>query len=372
MKLAIVHDYLTQKGGAERVVLAMCEAFPDAPVFTSIYSPAATFSEFKQRKVNVTYLQGAYRFLRNYRLLLPFYPAAFQSIDLENFDVILSSSSAFASCIKKSKGAVHICYCHNPARFIWMKEAYLKEERLSILKRMYLAVFLPGLKQHDLNAARNVNCFIANSSTVQDRIKKAYGRNSDIIHPPVDCAKFSISDKNGGYYLIVSRLMAHKRIDMAIKVFNALSLKLKIVGSGPQFPVLKNMSSGNISFLGSVGEKELVRLYSQCAALIYPQEEDFGIAPLEANASGRPVIAFAKGGVLETMEPCDEMHPDGTAVFFYRQTPEDLAEAVKKFSRLKFNPQRLRDNALLFDKSVFISKLKAKINEMIKSKGKII
>ena len=368
IKLAIVHDYLTQKGGAERTVVAMCEAFPDAPVFTSIYSPRKTLKDFKGRKINVTYLQNLYKVLQNHRILLPLYAKAFESIDLSGFDVILSSSSAFANGVKKPEGAVHISFCYNPARFIWMKDAYLAEENFAFFKAIYLRSALTRLKQWDLNAVRNIDYFIAISSTVKDRIKEFYGRDSSVIYPPVDCSSFGISDKTEDYYLIVSRLIGHKRVDIAIRAFNALGLKLKIVGTGPQYPVLKRMASKNIDFIGGVGEKELGQLYSRCTALIFPQEEDFGIVPLEANASGRPVIAFAKGGALETMKPCVSTGDGGTAVFFHSQTPEDLMAAVKRSADLRFDPGRLRENALSFDKSVFISSIKNKVQELY-SKG---
>jgi len=370
IKLAIVHDYLTQKGGAERTVVAMCEAFPEAPVFTSIYSPKGTLKDFKGRKINVTYLQSLYKVFRNHRALLPFYPRAFKSIDLSGFDVVLSSSSAFANGVKKPEGATHISFCYNPARFIWMKDAYLAEENLAFLKAMYLKLALTKLKQWDLNAAKNIDYFIAISSTVKDRIKEFYGRDSSVIYPPVDCNNFSISERIEDYYLIVSRLIGHKRVDIAIRAFNALGLKLKIVGRGPQYPVLKRMASKNIEFIGGVGEKELGQLYSRCTALIFPQEEDFGIVPLEANASGRPVIAFAKGGALETMKPCSNAGDGGTAVFFHNQKPEDLMAAVKKSADLKFDPKKLRENALSFDKSVFISNIKNKVQELYSKRTK--
>lgn len=359
-KIAIVHDYLTQKGGAEKTVLAMCEAFPSAPVFTSVYSLKKTLSEFGGKDIRVSHLQGWYLLARNHRLFLPFYQAVFTGMDLKGFDVILSSSSSFAKGVKKPKGAIHICYCHNPARFIWMKDAYLKDERLYHLKRLYLALFFKRLKRWDLETVKDVDYFIANSFTVRERIKRFYSREAEVIYPPVDCAKFTVSEKNDNYYLVVSRLLGHKRIDIAIKAFNKLGLRLKIVGTGPHYSTLKNISSGNIEFTGTVEEEVLAALYNRCVALIYPQEEDFGIAPLEANASGKPVIAFAKGGILETMR--------SSAVFFYNQTPDDIVEAVKKLNSFRFAPAKLRENALRFDKTVFISNLKRKVEEICRHK----
>jgi glycosyltransferase involved in cell wall biosynthesis len=259
--------------------------------------------------------------------------------------------------VTKPKNAVHVCYCYNPTRFIWTKEAYLSEERLAFFKNLYLGLFLKKMRALDLKAAKDADHIIGISFTVKERIKRIYGRDADVIYCPVECGRFSPSRGDDGYFLIVSRLLGHKRIDVAIRAFNTLGLKLKVVGSGPQYAVLKKMAKGNIEFIGSVERDEVAKLYSRCRALVYPQEEDFGIAPLEANASGKPVIAFAKGGVLETMN-------HNTALFFHEQTPESLAEAVKRMDIFKFNPERLRANAMLFDKSVFISRLRAKIDQL--------
>jgi len=367
-KIAIVHDYITQIGGAERIVLDICEAFPDAPLFTSIYSPKETYEAFTKKDIRVTYLQGLYGLFRNHRVLLPFYPSAFKAIDLSGFDVILSSSSAFAKGVRKPKGSIHISYCYNPARFIWMKDIYLGQEKSVFLKKMYLNMFLNKLKRWDVESAKNVDYFISISSVVKERIKKIYGRESAVIYPPVDCEKFVASGKNDGYYLIVSRLAWYKRIDIAIKAFNALGLKLKIVGTGPQYSVLKKMASRNIDFVGAIEGEALKEVYGNCIAFIFPQEEDFGLTPLEANASGKPVVAFAKGGALETLKPYDEKTQSGTAIFFYNQTPEDLITAVRKLNEAKFDPQRLRENALRFDKSVFISNMKNEVEKLSRTR----
>lgn len=364
MKVAIVCDFLTQVGGAERTVLAMCDAFPEAPVFTSIYSPDKTIEGFKNRDIKVSDLQVPYRLFKSHRVFLPFYPKAFEDIDLKGFDLILSSSSAFAHGVRKPAGALHVSYCHNPARFLWMKDAYLAEERSAFLKDLYIRLFLDSLQRWDLNAAKNVDHFICNSHTVRGRIKNIYKRDADVIHPPIDCGKFGIAEGSKDYYLVVSRLLAHKRINVTIQAFNLLGVPLKIVGAGPHYPTLKAMASKNIEFVGVASDTELAQLYSRCKALICPQEEEFGIAPVEANASGRPVVAFARGGILETMKSADAEGEAGTAVFFHRQTAADVVNAVEKLQGLRFDPQRLRENALRFDKPVFIAKIRKRIEEL--------
>jgi len=366
MKVAIVHDYLTQRGGAEKAALALSETFWSAPIFTSVYSPSETLKEFALRDVRVTFLNAWYHLLRNHRLLLPLYPRAFNGIALEGFDVIIASSSAFAHHVRKPPGALLVCYCHNPARFLWMRDIYLAQERMSTAKRLYLGFFYDSLKRRDLRAVDSVDLFIANSATVKERIHRYYQREASVVYPPVDCGAFNVSRRNDGYFLIVSRLLAHKRIDIAIRAFGGLGMKLKIVGTGPHYSALKGMSRPNVEFVGGVGDAELKGIYAGCAALIYPQSEDFGIAPLEANASGKPVIAFGEGGALETMVPYNASTRDGTALFFYRQTPEDLAAAVQRFEGCVFDPQRLRENALRFDKPIFITAMRTTIEGLLR------
>jgi len=356
-KIAIVHDYLTQFGGAERTLEAICEAFPDAPVYTSIYSPDETFPSFKKRNIHTSFLQKVYRILHSHRILLPLYPTAFENFNLNNFDVILSSSSSFAKGIKKPPNSLHILYCYNPTRFIWMKDTYIREEGRGLLKGLYLRIFLNYIKNWDLRAINTVDRIIAISNVVRERIKYFYSRESFVIYPPVDCKRFEIGLKDDGYFLVVSRLLAHKRIDIAVRAFTRLGIKLKIVGTGPQYPILKRLAGKNIEFCGAVQDRELTELYSRCVTLVYPQEEDFGIAPLEANASGKPVVAFKKGGVLETMK-------DGiTALFFSEQNPDSLIDAIRKFEHISFNYSNLRQNAMRFDKSVFIEKIKKVVTE---------
>jgi glycosyltransferase involved in cell wall biosynthesis len=361
-KIAVVHDYLTQKGGAERVVIAIMKTFPNADLFTSVYEPEGTFPFFKEIKINTTFLQKIYLPSLGHRTYLPLYPLAFKNLDLKGYDLIISSSSAFAKCIKKN-GSIHIAYVHTPPRFIYFKEQYLENERFSFMKKIYLHTFLNYLKNEDIKGIRSADFIIVNCRNTQERIKRIYGRDSVIIYPPIEVENFRMAKKTEDFYLIVSRLLPHKKIDVAISAFNKLRKKLLIVGSGPAYKQLKRISSSSIEFCGSVDDETLKKLYSTSSALIFPQEEDFGIVPLECMASGRPVIAFGKGGVLETVIP------DETGIFFYEQTPDAIIEAVKKFEKMHFEPEKIREHARRFDLKVFQQKMINVIEEFFKPYG---
>jgi glycosyltransferase involved in cell wall biosynthesis len=279
------------------------------------------------------------------------YPIAFERFDLAEYDVILSSSSAYAKGIKVRSGQVHLCYCYTPARFIWRYEDYVSRENIAPFFKQFLPFLLEPLKQWDLYNNRAVDYFIAISTAVAGRIKRIYGRESVIIYPPVETAYFRPSAADGDYYLIVSRLNAYKRIDLAVAAFNELDLPLKIVGDGPARQQLERQARPNIEFLGRRSDEDVKRLLSECRALIFPGEEDFGIVPLEAMASGRPVIAFRAGGAVETII-------DGeTGLFFDDPSPRSLESAVDRFKFTVFNKDKLRQQALKFDKKVFQDKI---------------
>ena len=360
MKIAIVHDYLNQYGGAERVVEAMHEAFPDAPIYTSIYLPDKMPSSFKSMNIHTSFMQHLPFLQKHFKKYLMLYPFAFESFDLSSFDVVLSSSSAFAKGIKKGPKTCHFCYCYSPMRFVWRYEDYIEKEDISNTARLVLPFALRWLKSWDLKTNKRVDHFITLSDYIAKRIKRFYNVESEVIYAPVNVNEFYPSDKVSDYFLIVSRLNAYKKIDIAIKAFNKLDLPLKIIGEGPHKKQLMAMAGNSVEFLGKVSDKELAEYYAHCRAFIFPGEEDFGIAPLEAQASGRPVIAYGYGGVLETIIE------NKTGVFFYDKNEDSLIEAVQRLGKIQFNVKEIRENAMRFDKEIFKERLKSFIETKYK------
>jgi glycosyltransferase involved in cell wall biosynthesis len=357
MKLAIVHDYLNQFGGAERVVEALHELYPEAPIYTSIFDPSRLPESFSRMDIRTSFMQNIPLVMPLFKLFFMIYPIAFERFDLSEYDVILSSSSAYAKGVRKQKGQLHICYCHTPMRFVWRYSDYIKKEAVPEWIKMILPFFLDPLKKWDRATAKAVDYFIANSQNVADRIKRIYGRESVIINPPVETERFRPGVIDRDYYLVVSRLAAYKRIDIVIEAFNRLELPLKVIGNGPAGPALRKIAKGNIEFLSNVDDQELAAYLAECRALIFPGEEDFGIVPLEAMASGRPVIAFKSGGAKETVL-------DGkTGAFFPQQSPPALIEAVKRTKFMVFNKTEIRQYALGFDKEHFKRKLDSYVRE---------
>jgi len=350
-KIAIVHDYLVDKGGAERVVISISKAFPHAPIYTSIFDETKTFPYFKKIK-NIYYSKRLYKLLsyikdreRHASLILRY----FRRLKLKKYDLIISSSSAFAIHTKHKQ---HICYCHTPARFIWHNQDYNLNKNPFTQLALNCISFL--FKPFDLLAARNVFLFLTNSKNIQTRIKKSYNKKSVVLYPAVNTSKFSISKKKKKYFLIVSRLKLYKNIELAIKTFNDLDLPLYIVGSGPQENHLRSIAGDSINFLGNVPDTLLAELYANCRALIFPGEEDFGITPIEAQASGRPVIGYGKGGLRETI--IDNV----TGMFFREPTARSLTRTVIDFIEKEqtFNSKRIRAHAYEFNEQQFITNLK--------------
>lgn len=358
MKIAIVHDYLNQFGGAERVIQALHELYPEAPIYTSIYNADKLPESFRQMDIRTSYMQHLPLVFNLFKLYWPFYPSAFEGFDLSEYEVILSSSSAFAKGVRKNPQQLHICYCYTPARFLWRYHDYVARESFPAWLKAGLPWLLEPLKKWDLNNCAQVDFFVAISHHVAERIKKIYDRESDIIYPPVDTELFKISNLNKDYFLLLSRLNAYKRVDLVIDAFNQLKLPLKVVGDGPLRRSLEAGAQANIEFLGRRPDNEIADLLAQCRALIFPGEEDFGIVPLEAQASGRPVIAYNAGGAKETIV-------DGeTGLFFTPQTAAALSLAVQRCNFTSFDKLKLRQNALRFDKKVF----QKRISEYVQSK----
>lgn len=355
LKVALVHDYLNQRGGAERVLAVLHEMFPEAPIFTSIVDWDNLLPELTSATIHPSWMQKLPGLKRHFKKYLPLYSLAIESHDLRDYDLILSSSSSFAKGAIKGPQALHICYCYTPMRFIWDYENYIKRERLNRLTRGILPLFIARLREWDLKTRFRPDYYIAISTVVRERILRLYGIDAEVIFPPVEAKKFiSAPRREENFYLIVSRLNAYKRIDLAIEAVNRLGLPLKIVGSGPFISSLKKIAKKNVEFLGRLSDEELKEYYGRCKALIFPGEEDFGIVPLEANAAGKPVIAYRGGGAIDTIIQ------GVNGIFFEENTVESLIEAIDRFEKGKyeFNPERIQAQALRFDKEIFKDKMR--------------
>lgn len=333
MRLALVHDHLTQEGGAEKVLRAFQEIWPQAPTYTLVYDQAKVGSLFAGHEIRTSWLQRLPGAVRYHRLLLPWMPLATESYRLNDFDVVLSSSSAFAKGVITAPTTLHLCYCYTPTRYLWTDtHEYVAELPYPRLVKRRLPPLLSRLRQWDYLAAQRVDRFIASSKTVAGRIAKYYRRSSVVLHPPVATNQFSPAATVDRYFLTGGRLVSYKRFDLAVRAFNRLGVPLVIFGEGPERRKLQAMAKSNVTFAGRVGEAELAELYRRCVAFLHPQLEDFGITAIEAMASGRPVVAYAAGGALETVVA------DTTGVFFHEQSWEALADAVVRLQPERFNP----------------------------------
>lgn len=359
MKIALVHDWLPFMGGAERVLTNFLELYPDAPIYTTICNSSKMDGPLKEANIITSNLQKKNKEIKNHRGLFPLMMTAIEGFNLNEYDVVLSSSSSVAKGVITSPSTMHICYCHSPMRYAWefSHEYAGKMAGKGGLKAKLLSYFLTGIRLWDNASSDRVDYFIANSENVAKRIWKHYRRESVVIHPPVRCNLFSISDEDEDYFLIVSRLQEYKRIDLAIEAFNKVGLPLVIIGDGPDRKRLEKMSKENIRFLGRESDEVIKEYYSKCRAFIFPGEEDFGITPLEAMASGRPVIAYRKGGALETVVE------NKTGIFFDTQACGDLLDAIKKFENMLFDKKHIRKHAESFDESIFKEKIKKFLEE---------
>ncbi len=351
MKIALVHDYLAQDGGAERVLRALHEIWPEAPIFV-LFHNRETIDFPKLAQVHESFLAHLPFARSAFHWYLPWMPLATERHNLSGYDVVISSSSVFAKGVITSPTALHISYCHTPARFLWADG----HEYLSDLKRSpFIKIILPGLihrlRLWDQTSTARVDKIIANSNTVRARILKYYRRESDVIHPPVDISMFTSSDKLGEYFVAGGRLVPYKRLDLAIKVFNRLKTRLKIFGVGPELPYLQKIAKPNIEFLGKISEIEKTQLLARAQAFIHPQLEDFGITPIESMAAGRPVIAYGQGGATETIT-----HGE-TGVLFPKQNWESLYQAVVNFKPMEWDTAKLRDQANKFAANNFKQKI---------------
>jgi glycosyltransferase involved in cell wall biosynthesis len=344
-RVALVHDFLLDLRGAERVFLALCDVFPDADLFTAVYDPAGTEGRFAHRRVKASFLQAVHPTARTFRALLPLYPAAMESLDLRGYDLVLSSSSAWAHGVIPDEDAVHVCYCHNPFRYAWnARDETLR--RRDPVSRAALRLIFQRWRQWDWIAAQRVDVYVANSDTTRRRIQRFFTRDAEVLHPPVATSRFAPGPV-GQEYVVLSELVPHKHLDVAVEAFNRLGLPLAIVGDGPDERRLRRLAGPTIRFTGRLTDAETAQTLQRARALVVTAKEEFGIAAIEAQAAGRPVVALNQGGVRETLL-------DGiTGTFFDGPDAGALAEAVRRFDAAGVDPQACVDNARRFDEEHF-------------------
>ena len=355
MRVAIVHDWLLGMRGGEKCLEVFCEIFPQADLYTLLYAPDEVSAIIRRMKVHSSWLNRIPWIRRTYRYYLPLFPRIAENFDLKDYDLVLSSSHCVAKGVH-ARPALHVAYIYAPMRYVWdLHEAYFKSDG-SLLGRIGMAAFRRYLQSWDVRSSQRAHYFVADSQNIAAKIRTLYGREAVVIYPPVDLERFYIRERPDSYYLVVSAFVPYKRIDIAIQAFNTLKLPLKIAGDGPLKKALQKSAGTNIEFLGWVNEPRLAQLYAGCQALVFPGEEDFGIVPLEAQASGRPVIGYEKGGLLETVIGLDglpERYPTG--LFFSAQNASSLIAAVKLYQerQSEFRPDRIRQHAAKFSRERF-------------------
>ncbi len=363
MKIAIVHDWMTGMRGGEHVLLCFLELFPDADLYTLVYDSSKMDPIFQKRHITSSRLQKFPFGKTRYQYYLPLYWGLMGGFDISSYDLIVSSSSACAKWVRNSRQVPHFCYCHTPMRYIWdLFEDYFGPTA-SWPVRTAARFFRPYLQARDLESNKGVTQFLANSSETQERIKRIYGREAEILHPPLDFDRFKARTGKGDYFLVLSALVPYKKIELAIGVCSKRGWPLRIVGRGSEEKRLRSMAGPTVQFEGWASSDEVPALYAGAKALLFPGREDFGIVPLEALASGCPVVAYGEGGVKDTLE-------DGvTGVLFHEQTEESLETAMEKFQRLSFDPQELREKARPFSRDRFLFKAQVYIRRFLGIKG---
>ncbi len=362
-KVAVFHDNFAQMGGAEKVAEEIYDLLPGATLHSTVALPEILSEGLRRAEVKTSWMQYLPGLKRHFRHYFLFYPFAVESVDLSKYDLIVSSCFGYAKGVRKSRNAVHVCYCHTPMRWVWRYEDYSERAGFDGLTRRLLPLVLSLLKRWDLRASRQPDYFIANSNVVARRIKKFYGRDSVVIPPPIDVERFSPTPEDPlpmveDYYLVLSRLVPYKRIDLAVEACTRLNRKLVVIGDGPDRARLEKLAGPSVSFLGRQPDDEVVKHASRCRALLFPGEEDFGMTPLEVNAAGRPVIAFRAGGALETVV-------EGVTGFFFDQPSVDsLAQAIEEFEQHSWDSAALTSHAAEFDRTIFAERLLAFLNQV--------
>jgi glycosyltransferase involved in cell wall biosynthesis len=356
MKIALVHDMLTQYGGGEKVLKALSEKYPNAPIFTLIYDEKKLGHIFPKERIRTSFLQKMPLANERYKWYLPLMPHAIESLDLNGYDLVISSSSAFSKGVITGPTSTHICYCHTPTRYLWIdSQEYIRKLKYNNIIKKIISLFLTRLRLWDSLSVNRVDKFIANSNNVKHRIKKYYGQDSKVIYPPVETNNFMISKEKGDYFLAGGRLVPYKKFDLIIDTFNKLNIPLKIFGVGPEIENLKRKANKNIEFLEFATEKEKISLYSRAQAFIHPQEEDFGITLVEAMASGTPVIAYKAGGSKESL------NENISGEFFHEQTWESLADKIINFNKNKYSSELIKQEAERFN----VQEFKKRIDNLV-------
>jgi glycosyltransferase involved in cell wall biosynthesis len=357
LKLALVHDWLNQIGGAEDVLAALVALYPQRSIYTSIYAPDLMPAEFRNWDIHTLWLDKLPGIHHHHQPYLPLYPLAWGGLDLSAYDVVLSNKSGFCHGLRHAAATLHICYCLAPTRYVWQLESYITREGFGKPLELALRPLIHALKRWDYAAAQRVNHFIAISTEIQQRIRDYYQRDSIIIYPPVDTTRFQPTNSVDDYFLIVSRLIPYKRIDLAVQAAARLGVPLKIGGKGRDLERLRSLAGPTVEFLGYVPDDELPDLMARCKAFIFPGLEDFGITPVQAQAAGRPVIAFGGGGALDTVIPGQ------TGEHFNKMSVDSLATIMADFDATRYDPHILRTHAQRFDTAVFQQQITSFVNQ---------
>ena len=353
-RVALVHDWLTGMRGGERCLEVFCELFPNAPLYTLLHVPGSVSAPIERRRIVTSFVQRLPRAASQYRRYLPLFPAAVGGFDLSGYDLVISLSHCVAKAVRRPPGALHLSYCFSPMRYLWDLYDDYFGARAGLLVRSLMPPVAAALRAWD-RRTDGVDAFVAISHHIADRIRRVYGRSADVIHPPVDVARFSPAARVEDFYLVVSALVPYKRVDLAVAAATRLGRRLLVVGTGPEARRLAAAAGPTVEFLGGRSDAEVAHLYARCRAVLFPAVEDYGIVPLEAAAAGRPTIALARGGALETMTGLEQTAAPPTAVFFGEQTAGALADAIGRFEAeaRRFEPAALRARAQQFDRPIF-------------------
>jgi glycosyltransferase involved in cell wall biosynthesis len=357
-KIALVHDYFTQQGGAETACAELYQCLPNADLFATVALPELVPPSLAGVHIHTSWMQNLPQIKKRHRLYFAAYPFGISSLKLNNYDLVISSTSSYAKGVRTKNTSTHLCYCHTPMRWVWRYQDYAQREHFGLAQRTLLPILLRGLKAWDQNAALQPDQFVANSEGVRERIWEAYRRKAVVIYPPVDVSRFSLSTTHDGYFLILSRLVPYKRLDIAIEACNRLKRQLIVIGGGPDRARLESLAGPTVVFKGRLPDNEVNDYIARCQALLFPGEEDFGLTPLEVASAGKPTVAFRGGGALETIVP------HVTGVLFDRDTAASVASAIEEVEGTDWSPTALRRHASRFDRTVFHRRFRELISSM--------